>query len=392
MLSLTIANLKMMVRNRQTTFWALFFPLTLVVVFGLFDFTSATSSEIAIFDAADNPASQVLAGSIGVLEERGLLNRQEQPVSAEAGRRLVENGDLDFFLAIPPTFGASPADDERPPPASGAGSDATSVPGAPVTLFLGGESEERNQLVISIVRQGVQAGLAKPNVSIGDLGQSPSTPQAVATVETLLTERLATESASYFEMVLLGLVAMGIMTHATISIAVRISNYRNLSILKRMLVTPLSIWKFFAAEVTAQLVLAVIQAAVILSVGVFVFGAQINGNVVHMLPAVILGSVVFLNFGFIISAWANTPAAASGMGNMVTLPMMFFAGTFFSTSALPWLLPYFADALPLAPMITALRDVGLQGATVWEVWPQLAWLAGWVAATALVAVRVFRFS
>ena len=38
-------------------------------------------------------------------------------------------------------------------------------------------------------------------------------------------------------------------------------------------------------------------------------------------------------------------------------------------------------------MITALRDVGLRGATAWEVWPQLAWLAGWVAATALVAVR-----
>ena len=148
----------------------------------------------------------------------------------------------------------------------------------------------------------------------------------------MVTERVGAPSATYFEMVLLGLVAMGIMTHGTISIAVRISNYRNLSILKRMLVTPLSIWKFFAAEVTAQLLLAVVQAAVILAVGVFLFGAQINGNILHMLPAVILGSAVFLNFGFIISAWANTPAAASGMGNVVTLPMLFFAGTFFSTS------------------------------------------------------------
>ena len=38
MLPLTLANLKMMVRNRNTTFWALFFPLLLVVVFGLFEF------------------------------------------------------------------------------------------------------------------------------------------------------------------------------------------------------------------------------------------------------------------------------------------------------------------------------------------------------------------
>ena len=36
MLPLIAANLKIMSRNRQVTFWALFFPLMLVVVFGLF--------------------------------------------------------------------------------------------------------------------------------------------------------------------------------------------------------------------------------------------------------------------------------------------------------------------------------------------------------------------
>ena len=36
MLALTVANLKMMARNRHTTLWSLIFPLMLVVVFGLF--------------------------------------------------------------------------------------------------------------------------------------------------------------------------------------------------------------------------------------------------------------------------------------------------------------------------------------------------------------------
>ena len=390
MVALTIANLKMMVRNRQTTFWALFFPLILVVVFGLFDFTATTPSKIAILDNADTAASRLLIDSLGELEERGLLQRQEPPANLAEGRHLVANGELDYLLSIPQAFGAaansgSPQEQARP----SAGSDEQN---AMPTLILGGEGEERNQLVLGVVRQGIQEAADYEATDGSGQGQASANSSLEATPDAVLTERVGAPSATYFEMVLLGLVAMGIMTHATISIAVRISNYRNLSILKRMLVTPLSIWKFFAAEVTAQLLLALVQAAVILAVGVFVFGAQINGNVLHMLPAVILGSVVFLNFGFIISAWANTPAAASGMGNVVTLPMMFFAGTFFSTSALPWLLPYAADALPLAPMITALRDIGLQGATAWEVWPQLAWLAGWVATTALVAVRVFRFS
>ncbi len=390
MVALTIANLKMMVRNRQTTFWALFFPLVLVVVFGLFDFTAPTSSKIAILDGADTPASLLLVESLGELERRGLLQRQDQPASLAEGRQLVASGDLDYLLAIPAEFGKV-ADSDALEPQSGPAAGSDERP-APPTLILGGEGEERNQLIIGAVRQGVQQTGKNLAASRSAENQGPENQAGRPAPDIVATERVGGSSATYFEMVLLGLVAMGIMTHGTISIAVRISNYRNLSILKRMLVTPLSIWKFFAAEVTAQLLLAIVQAAVILAVGIFLFGAQINGNVFHMLPAVILGSAVFLNLGFIISAWANTPAAASGMGNVVTLPMMFFAGTFFSTSALPWLLPYAADALPLAPMITALRDIGLRGATAWEVWPQLAWLAGWVAATALVAVRVFRFS
>ena len=147
----------------------------------------------------------------------------------------------------------------------------------------------------------------------------------------------------YFDTVLLGLLGLGIMTNSIISIAVRISTYRNQAVLKRLLATPLPVWKFFAGEVLAHLMLAIVQALIILAVGVFAFGGDIHGNLGWVLIIVLLGTVVFLNIGFILSAWARSPAAASGMGNAVALPMMFLAGTFFSTASLPWLLPYARD-------------------------------------------------
>jgi ABC-2 type transport system permease protein len=187
------------------------------------------------------------------------------------------------------------------------------------------------------------------------------------------------------------------MTNSIISIAVRISTYRNQAVLKRLLATPLPVWKFFAGEIIAHLLLAIVQALIILAVGVFVFGGDIHGSpvliqVAWVLLIVLLGSVVFLNIGFILSAWARSPAAASGMGNAVALPMMFLAGTFFSTASLPWLLPYAALALPLTPMLDALRQVAINSAPLWDTWPQLAALGAWAAVTALVAVRVFRFT
>ena len=349
MLALTVANLKMLARNRQTTFWALFFPLILVVVFGLFDLTSFGASSLAVVDQAGTPDSRRIAVA---LEDISVLQLQDTPENADTARQLVADGELDYLVIIPSGFSA-------------AAPGGPVAPVAPVTMVMNAENEDRNQLIQGII-QRISEGII--------LGEAAGKPPA-----TLVAERLETRQVSYFDLVLLGLVGMGIMSNAIISVAARISNYRNLSILKRMLVTPLAIWKFFAAEVAAQLALALVQAAIILAVGVFVFKAQLNGNVLYLLPVVVLGSLIFLNIGFIVSAWANSPASASGMGNAIAFPMMFFAGTFFSTATLPWLLPYAADALPLAPMLehcgpspSTRLPCGRCGPN-WQFWP-----AGWL--------------
>jgi len=215
---------------------------------------------------------------------------------------------------------------------------------------------------------------------------APVVPSRLLTADVILVPEV-----DYFDYVLLGLLGLGIMTNSIISIAVRISTFRNQSILKRLLVTPLSIWKFFAAEITAHVLLALVQAGIILALGVFVFGGHVHGNLVWVLLITVLGSIVFLNIGFILSAWAKSPAAASGMGNAVTLPMMFLAGTFFSTGALPWILPQLSLALPLTPMLGALRDVAIDSEPIWDTWPYLAALGGWVAVTGIAAVKVFKF-
>ncbi len=368
MLPLIRANLKMMVRNRQAVFWALFFPLLLVVVFGLLDFRGVSSTDLVIIDLSEGPRAELLRErlegieflDIEVLEVEG--GDQSSTSRAEAVDDLVD-GDLGYLIVIPQGF------DDPAGEASGPG---------PVELVYTTRNPERNQLVDGAVRSLVA------DVRSGG--------QPVVPAQMVSSDVIDTPEVDYFDTVLLGLLALGIMTNSIISIAVRISTYRNQSILKRLLVTPLPIWKFFAGEITAHILLALVQAGIILAVGVFVFGGRIEGNVGWLLVITVLGSIVFLNIGFILSAWARSPAAASGMGNAVALPMMFFAGTFFSTAALPWVLPHVAQALPLTPMLEALREVGIDSAPLWDTWPHLAVLGGWVVATAIAATRVFRFS
>ena len=385
MLAITIANLRMMTRNRQGLFWALAFPLLLVVVFGLFDFRGVTPTGLAIADFSGGPRAELLRehlGGIAFLELEELDPRfrgndgasgnngasgnggQEAAALDDARQRLVD-GDLGYLLLIPHGL-----DDPAEENSAGAVQ--------PVILVYSTRNPERNQLVEGAVHSLV--------IELRSDGR-PILPE-----DFIVSEVIETPEVDYFDTVLLGLLGLGIMTNSIISIAVRISTYRNQSVLKRLLVTPLPVWKFFGGEIIAHLLLALVQALIILAVGVFVFGGDIHGSLGWVLLIVLLGTVVFLNIGFILSAWARSPAAASGMGNAVALPMMFLAGTFFSTASLPWLLPYAALVLPLTPMLDALREVAINSAPLWETWPQLAALGAWAVATALIAVRVFRFS
>ena len=360
MLALTRSNLMMMARNRQGLFWALFFPLLLVVVFGLIDFNGVVPAPVAVVDLSDGSRAQVFRERLAGVE----FLEVEDFVRTDMAEALRE-GDLGYLIVIPPGFDETAA--------------AVGEPGHdPVGLVYTSRNPDRNQLVEAAVR-----GLVAEVWSEG---------QPVQASRLTTANVIDVPEVDYFDTVLLGLLGLGIMTNSIISIAVRISTYRNQAILKRLLATPLPIWKFFASEIAAHLLLALVQAGIILAVGVFVFGGRLHGNLGWVLLITALGSIVFLNIGFILSAWARSPAAASGMGNAVALPMVFFAGTFFSTTSLPWVLPYAAEVLPLTPMLSALREVGLDQAPIAEAWPQLAALAGWAAATAVAATRVFKFS
>jgi ABC-2 type transport system permease protein len=364
-LPLIRANLKMMVRNRQAVFWALFFPLLLVVVFGMFDFRGVSSTDLVIIDLSEGPRAELLRERLENIEFLDVEGGGPDSINRKEAVDDLVDGDLGYLIVIPRGF------DDPAGEASASGPE-------PVELVYTTRNPDRNQLVDGAVRSLVS------DIRSGG--------QPIVPAQMVSSDVIDAPEVDYFDTVLLGLLALGIMTNSIISIAVRMSTYRNQSILKRLLVTPLPIWKFFAGEITAHVLLALVQAGIILAVGVFVFGGRIEGNVGWLLIITVLGSIVFLNIGFILSAWARSPAAASGMGNAVALPMMFFAGTFFSTASLPWVVPYIAQALPLTPMLEALREVGIDNAPLWETWPHLAVLGGWVVATAIAATRVFRFS
>ena len=362
MLALLVANLKMMVRDRQALFWALVFPLIFVVVFGLFDVGGSGSADIVIIDHADTSLSRGLREALSEIE---FLNINDEYASQAEAQEALEDGDLEYLLVIPETLTKL-----------GAGTE----PAEPVTLILYYDQAniQENQLVEGVLRQFLD------DVNL-----------ELAQVDRLLDvapQPVQARDVEYFDVLLIGLVGMGVMFNSVMVIAVKISGYRQQRILKRIKVTPLPVRSYFISEVLTHLLLSMVQAAIILAVGVFVFGASIHGNIGWLFLIVAFTNIIFLNIGFTIAGRTSGPAAASGLGNAIVVPMMFFSGTFFPTSSLPSFLPELVKVLPLTQMLDAMRQVTIHAEPIWQAWPELAILGGWMAASSLLAVRLFRFT
>ena len=82
---------------------------------------------------------------------------------------------------------------------------------------------------------------------------------------------------------------------------------------------------------------------------------------------------------------------ASGLMNLVMLPMWIFSGVFFSASRFPEPLQPFIQALPLTAVVDALRANILRGASWQALAPDMGIILAWMGVSFLLAVRLFRW-
>jgi ABC-type polysaccharide/polyol phosphate export permease len=79
------------------------------------------------------------------------------------------------------------------------------------------------------------------------------------------------------------------------------------------------------------------------------------------------------------------------MMNLAMVPMWIFSGIFFSSERFPEATQPLVKALPLTPLIDALRSVMLEGAPLSAQLGRMAIMAAWGAATFTLALKWFRW-
>ncbi|MEA2000283.1 MAG: ABC transporter permease [Actinomycetota bacterium] len=201
----------------------------------------------------------------------------------------------------------------------------------------------------------------------------------------------ALTGVDYFEYVLPALLAIGLMNFAMVGTAASVARYRELKILKRIVVTPLPASRFIAGQVGARLTLAAVQTGLIMIIGLLVGGTLGSGWPLLFVIST-LGNLIFLSLGFAIAGRVASVDAANNMAGLATTPLMFLSGSFFPIDSMPgWLQPL-ADLLPLTPLIDSMRAIALQGAGITDIGSELALIGAWIVGGLALARMTFRFN
>ena len=111
---------------------------------------------------------------------------------------------------------------------------------------------------------------------------------------------------------------------------------RRKKLLKRLIATPMSTAHYLASFGLSRFIWLIFEVAMLVGCGILIFGVPLRGLVRRRSAVVsLLSAAMFGGIGLLIAARPKTIEGASGIMNLVMLPMWVFSGVFFNASNFP---------------------------------------------------------
>jgi len=193
----------------------------------------------------------------------------------------------------------------------------------------------------------------------------------------------------YFDFVVPGILAMASVQFSVFWTSGSYARMGETKVLRRLEATPIPRSSFLAGQVMARLLVVAAQAALVIGIGTLL-GANIAGNPLWMIVLTVVAAATFLSLGFAIGARASNVDSANMLSGMTVMPLVFLSGAWFPISGLPGWLETVMEALPLAPLMEAMRTIAISGGSLADVGPELLQVAAWVPVTFAIAIVALR--
>ena len=352
-------------RDRLTFAMIVGIPILQLVLFGYAINSDPKSLPTAVVDYDKSTYSRTIV--------RGLENTRyfavtELPGGESGADRLLERGDVQFAVVIPPDFSRKLERGERPSLLVAA--DATD-PAA-----TGNALSALNQLAASVLRYDLAGPLAR------------LAPDA-APFDVVVQRRYNAEGITQYNIVpgLLGVILQMTMVMMT---AFAITRERERGTFENLLATPAQPLEVMTGKIAPFILVGFVQAAIILGAARLLFDVPMIGSLALLFGAMVLFIASLLALGFTISTVARNQLQAMQMTFFFFLPSLLLSGFMFPFRGMPGWAQAVGEIFPLTHFLRIVRGILLKGNGAADVAPHLWPIAVFMLAVAVVALLRYR--
>ncbi|AWM12936.1 multidrug ABC transporter permease [Flavobacterium sediminis] len=188
-----------------------------------------------------------------------------------------------------------------------------------------------------------------------------------------------------------GVMTVILMLVSAMMTSISIAREKEIGTMEVLLVSPLHPFQVILGKVFPYVFLSVINAIVIVSLGVFVFGMPVKGSLLLLAAESILFIVTALSLGILISTIAQSQQTAmliSMMGLM--LPVIILSGFIFPIASMPLPMQIMSNIIPAKWFIIIIKAIMLKGASFAIIWKETLILFGMTSFFILLSVKKYK--
>jgi ABC-2 type transport system permease protein len=365
MLAILLKEFRQMRRDRLTFAMLVGVPVMQLVLFGYAINTDPRHLPLALVVADDSP---VVRAFVAGLQNSQYFDVVAQPASQREGDRLLEDGDAQFLVVVPPGFGRQVERGERP--ALLVAADATDPSAAGNALAA----------LEPIARQ------AQARTLTGTL--APLAPGKGA-FEVRIQRRYNPEALVRYNIVpgLIGVILTMTMVMMT-SLAVTREIERGT--MENLLATPARPSEVMIGKIVPYILVGYVQVTLILLTARLLFDVPMLGSLLLLSIALILFIAANLAVGFTFSTLARNQLQAMQLTFFFFLPSILLSGFMFPFRGMPRWAQVLGEALPLTHFLRVVRGILLKGNGLAQIAPNLWPIALFLLAAGLVALVRYR--
>jgi len=245
-----------------------------------------------------------------------------------------------------------------------------------IQAILDGRRSNSGQIALSYV-QTILSG-----IPVGDSLSARAPP--------LVVRHWYNENLDYYRFLLPALVAMIATFSGLIVTAMSVAREREQGTLDQLLVSPLTPWMLFVGKSIPAVVVAMIQATIILVASVFFYGVEFRGNVLSLYLCIVPYVLALAGVGLFISTVCATQQQAFLGVFLCLMPCILLSGFVTPVDNMPEALQTLTWANPVRHFIAIAKGIYLKGALLSDFKDNLIALGCIAVVTASLSLALFQ--